>query len=157
MHYKITIFGACAPYPRLIYWIVSSISQGKKDDIVIKIRTLVIRDFYITSFMVSHFPYFSYSMRHMFWYSPLWLPELSCPARTGGLLRQVEPVIQEFYWLYASIGWLVCCLLAGPDFWKRMSWLLRQWSIENDAHGIEKLLLKTQVIWISSCIVKQIY
>ena len=32
MHYKITIFGACAPYPRLIYWIVSSISQGKKDD-----------------------------------------------------------------------------------------------------------------------------
>ena len=32
MHYKITIFGACAPYPRLIYRIVSSISQGKKDD-----------------------------------------------------------------------------------------------------------------------------
>ena len=30
--YKITIFGACAPYPRLIYWIASSISQGKKDD-----------------------------------------------------------------------------------------------------------------------------
>ena len=28
MHYKITIFGACAPYPRLIYWIPSSISQG---------------------------------------------------------------------------------------------------------------------------------
>jgi len=21
MHYKITIFGACAPYPGLIYWI----------------------------------------------------------------------------------------------------------------------------------------
>ena len=34
MHYKIdlTIFGTCAPYPRLIYWIASSISQGKKDD-----------------------------------------------------------------------------------------------------------------------------
>ena len=32
MHYEITIFGACAPYPRLIYWIASSISQGKKDD-----------------------------------------------------------------------------------------------------------------------------
>ena len=32
MHYKITIFGACAPYPRLIYRIASSISQGKKDD-----------------------------------------------------------------------------------------------------------------------------
>ena len=32
MHYKITIFGAWAPYPRLIYWIASSISQGKKDD-----------------------------------------------------------------------------------------------------------------------------
>ena len=28
-----TIFGACAPYPRLIYWIASSISQGKKDDV----------------------------------------------------------------------------------------------------------------------------
>ena len=32
MQYKITIFGACAPYPRLLYWIASSISQGKKDD-----------------------------------------------------------------------------------------------------------------------------
>ena len=32
MHYKITIFVACAPYPRLIYWIASSISQGKKYD-----------------------------------------------------------------------------------------------------------------------------
>ena len=32
MHYKIAIFGACAPYPRLIYWIASSISQGKKND-----------------------------------------------------------------------------------------------------------------------------
>ena len=32
MHYKITIFGACTPYPRLIYWIASSISRGKKDD-----------------------------------------------------------------------------------------------------------------------------
>ena len=32
MHYKITIFGASAPYPRLINWISSSISQGKKDD-----------------------------------------------------------------------------------------------------------------------------
>ena len=30
---KMTIFGACAPYPRLIYWIAPSISQGKKDDI----------------------------------------------------------------------------------------------------------------------------
>ena len=30
--YKITIFGACAPYPRLIYWIASSILQGKEDD-----------------------------------------------------------------------------------------------------------------------------
>ena len=30
MHYKITIFGACAPYPRLIYWITLSILQGKK-------------------------------------------------------------------------------------------------------------------------------
>ena len=38
MHYKITIFGACAPYP---YWIALSISQGKKDD-VIKIQGLVI-------------------------------------------------------------------------------------------------------------------
>jgi hypothetical protein len=28
MHYKITTFGGCAPYPRLIYWIASSISQG---------------------------------------------------------------------------------------------------------------------------------
>ena len=33
MHYEITIFGAYAPSPRLIYWIVSSIPQGKKDDI----------------------------------------------------------------------------------------------------------------------------
>ena len=32
MQYKTTIFGACAPYPRLIYWIVSSSLQGKKDD-----------------------------------------------------------------------------------------------------------------------------
>ena len=32
MHYKITIFVACAPNPRLWYWIASSISQGKKDD-----------------------------------------------------------------------------------------------------------------------------
>ena len=32
MHYKITNFGTCAPYQRLIYWIESSISQGKKDD-----------------------------------------------------------------------------------------------------------------------------
>ena len=32
MYYKITIFEACAPYPRLIYWIASSISQTKKDD-----------------------------------------------------------------------------------------------------------------------------
>ena len=32
MHYKITIFGACAPYQRLIYWFASSISEGKKDD-----------------------------------------------------------------------------------------------------------------------------
>ena len=32
MHYKITIFGTCAPYPRLIYWIASCISQGNKDD-----------------------------------------------------------------------------------------------------------------------------
>ena len=30
MHIK-TIFGACAPYRRLIYWIASSISQGKKN------------------------------------------------------------------------------------------------------------------------------
>ena len=30
-------------------------------------------------------------------------------------------------------------------------------SIENDAHGIKKLLLKTQVSWASSCIVKWIY
>ena len=27
----------------------------------------------------------------------------------------------------------------------------------NDAHGIEKLLLKTQVSWTSSCIMKWIY
>ena len=40
IHYKITIFGAFAPYPRIIYWIASSISQGKKDDII-KIRALV--------------------------------------------------------------------------------------------------------------------
>ena len=32
MHYKVTIFGTCAPYPRLIYWIASSILQVKKDD-----------------------------------------------------------------------------------------------------------------------------
>ena len=32
MHYKITIFGACAPYPSSIYCIASPISQGKKDD-----------------------------------------------------------------------------------------------------------------------------
>ena len=32
MQYEITILGACAPYPRLIYWIVLSILQGKKDD-----------------------------------------------------------------------------------------------------------------------------
>ena len=32
MRHKITIFEACAPYPRLIYWIASSISQEKKDD-----------------------------------------------------------------------------------------------------------------------------
>ena len=38
MHYKITIFGACAPYPRLIYWTASSISQGKKDDMSSKFR-----------------------------------------------------------------------------------------------------------------------
>ena len=31
MHYKITIFGACAPHPGIIYWI-SSISQWNKDD-----------------------------------------------------------------------------------------------------------------------------
>ena len=31
MHYKVTIFEACAPYSRLIYIIVSSISQGNKD------------------------------------------------------------------------------------------------------------------------------
>ena len=30
-------------------------------------------------------------------------------------------------------------------------------SIENDTHGIERLLLKTQVSWTSSCIVKWIY
>ena len=30
MHYKITIFGVCAPYPRLIYCIASSISQERK-------------------------------------------------------------------------------------------------------------------------------
>ena len=36
MHYKITIFGASAPYPRLIYWIASSISQGKKDNMSTK-------------------------------------------------------------------------------------------------------------------------
>ena len=30
MHYKITIFGACALHPRLIYWIAFSTSQGKK-------------------------------------------------------------------------------------------------------------------------------
>ena len=30
MHYEITIFGSCAPYPRLIYWIASSILPGKK-------------------------------------------------------------------------------------------------------------------------------
>ena len=29
MHYTITIFGACAPYPRLIYRIAWSMSQGK--------------------------------------------------------------------------------------------------------------------------------
>ena len=45
MHYKITIFGACAPYPRLIYWIASSILQGKKDD-VIKIWAMVIINYY---------------------------------------------------------------------------------------------------------------
>ena len=38
MHYKITIFGACTPYPRLIYWIATSISQGKKDDMSSKSR-----------------------------------------------------------------------------------------------------------------------
>ena len=32
INYKISIFGACAPYSRLIYWIASSISLGKKDD-----------------------------------------------------------------------------------------------------------------------------
>ena len=32
IHYKITTFGACAPHPRLIYWIASSKSEGKKDD-----------------------------------------------------------------------------------------------------------------------------
>ena len=42
MHYKITILGACAPYPRLIYWIASSISQWKKRWHIIKIRTLII-------------------------------------------------------------------------------------------------------------------
>ena len=29
MHYKITIFGACAPNSRLIYWTALSISQKK--------------------------------------------------------------------------------------------------------------------------------
>ena len=32
MHCKVTIFGACAPYPRLIYWIAPSMLQGKEDD-----------------------------------------------------------------------------------------------------------------------------
>ena len=32
MHYKIIIFGACAPYPTLLNWIATSISQGKGDD-----------------------------------------------------------------------------------------------------------------------------
>ena len=32
LHGKITIFGACVLYPRLIYLIASSISQGKKDE-----------------------------------------------------------------------------------------------------------------------------
>ena len=36
MHYKITIFGPCAPYPRLIYLTALSISQGKKDDMSLK-------------------------------------------------------------------------------------------------------------------------
>ena len=38
MHYKITIFRAYAPYPRLIYWIALSISQGKKNDMLSKSR-----------------------------------------------------------------------------------------------------------------------
>ena len=35
-YYKITIFGACAPYSRLIYWTASSISQEKKDGMSLK-------------------------------------------------------------------------------------------------------------------------
>ena len=33
MDYKLTIVWAVAPYPRIIYWIESSISQGNKDDL----------------------------------------------------------------------------------------------------------------------------
>ena len=42
IHHKITIFEACTPYPRLIYWIASSISQGKKDDMSSKSEPCVV-------------------------------------------------------------------------------------------------------------------
>ena len=53
MHYKITIFGACAPYPRLIYWIALSISQGEKDDMSSKSGP----DYYIGGWVLKLYKY----------------------------------------------------------------------------------------------------
>ena len=52
MHYKLTIFGAWAPYPRLIYCIASSISQGKKDDMSSKSGPCSSHTIQIISFMI---------------------------------------------------------------------------------------------------------
>ena len=45
MHYEITIFGACTPFPRLLYWIASSYLARKERWHVIKIWALHITYF----------------------------------------------------------------------------------------------------------------
>ena len=97
MHYKITIFGACAPYPRLIYWISSSVSQGKKDDMSSKSGAWLLQRVpnLLLLFVIGNFACFSQGLcisvhkifRDMYWrtitffaYKTLRMPKYSGPG-----------------------------------------------------------------------------
>ena len=56
---------------------------------------------------------------------------------------------------------IICCINTFTSICKNLSNLLEfhrnRQCIEDEAQGIENLLLKTQITWASSCIVKWIY
>ena len=58
---------------------------------------------------------------------------------------------------FSDIWFVIILLYSVVHYWNWNTVEPGPSSIENHAHGIKKLLLKTQVSWTSSCIVKWIF